>query len=215
MLNSRIKLFLAGLMFLTVLVVLGRTYISPGITKAFAALQHERLIEDKIPKHVPIKIKLKAEKEKKFKDLDNREWFRDFELEVTNTSDKPIYFLALFLEYPEIKSENNYTVGVPLRYGRMDFVDFDTRPMPADVPINPGETITFTIPEMDQKGWQAHKRKSNTPDPVKCEITFAQLAYGDGSGFNGIDARPYPYKRAQASNNADFNQPHATGDSSC
>jgi len=31
----------------------------------------ERTIEDKIPKHVPIKFKLKADKEKKIKDLSN------------------------------------------------------------------------------------------------------------------------------------------------
>src|SRR6184192_3807346 len=39
----------------------------------------EREVEDKIPKHVPIKIKLKADKEKAFKDMDNENWQRDFE----------------------------------------------------------------------------------------------------------------------------------------
>jgi hypothetical protein len=200
MLKPRIKLFLAGLMFLTVLVVVGRTYISPSITKAFAAPQHERLIEDKIPKHVPIKIKLKAEKEKKFKDLDNKEWLRDFALEVTNTSDKPIYYLDLWLEFSELRTSDTHRTGVVLRYGRIDFVDFFTRAEPTDVPINPGETFTFTIPEMDQKGWRAHLRNLNIPDPVKFEVTFAQLAFGDGSGFDGIDARPYPHKQDQSAN---------------
>jgi hypothetical protein len=49
----------------------------------------ERTFDDKIPKRVPIKIKIRAEKEKAFKDLKNANWHRDFVLEVTNTSNKP------------------------------------------------------------------------------------------------------------------------------
>jgi hypothetical protein len=55
----------------------------------------ERELEDKIPKHVPIKVKIKSEKETSFRDLANPKWIRDFELDITNTSDKPIYFLEL------------------------------------------------------------------------------------------------------------------------
>src|SRR5438552_12945368 len=36
----------------------------------------ERVLEDKIPKHVPIKIKIRTEKEKAFKDLKNANWHR-------------------------------------------------------------------------------------------------------------------------------------------
>src|SRR6185295_16782108 len=113
----------------------------------------ERKFEDEIPKHLPIKFKLKAEKEKKFKDLDNPEWYRDFELEVTNTSDKPIYFLELWLVYPEINAGSGAPVAVPLRYGRMKFIEQKTVPLPTDVPIQPGETYVFTIPNSDRKGW--------------------------------------------------------------
>jgi hypothetical protein len=55
--------------------------------------KEERQLEDAIPKHVPIKVKIKAEKEKAFKDLHNEKWLRDLEIEVTNTGTKPIYFL--------------------------------------------------------------------------------------------------------------------------
>src|ERR1044071_3844196 len=110
-----------------------------------ASPQEEREFKDEIPKHLPIKFKLKAEKEKKFKYLGNPEWYRDFELEVTNTSDKPIYFLELWLVYPEINSGNGAPVGIPLRYGRMHFIEHNTRPLPTDVPIQPGESYVFTI----------------------------------------------------------------------
>src|SRR6185503_20775947 len=57
--------------------------------------EEERQLEDLIPKHVPIKIKIKKEKEAGFKDLKNEQWGREFELEVTNTGTKPIYSLYL------------------------------------------------------------------------------------------------------------------------
>jgi hypothetical protein len=166
-----------------------------ALLRKHAAAEGERYVENKIPNHVPIKTRLKPDKEKKFRDIENPDWFRDFELEVTNTSGKPIYYLNIWLVYPEVISESGKRIGVVLRYGRMDFVDFDTRPIPADVPILPGETITLKIPEMDQKGWLAHKIRENRPDPKRVELSLTQVSFGDGSGFNGSDGRPYPYTR--------------------
>src|SRR5215211_7622415 len=62
-----------------------------------AALQ-ERIFENKIPAHIPIKIKIKKEKETSFKDLKNEKWLREFELEVTNTGDKSIYYLEIIMD---------------------------------------------------------------------------------------------------------------------
>src|SRR5438045_300081 len=57
----------------------------------------ERQIENTIPKHVTIDVNITKEKEKAWKDLKNENWARDFELEITNTGDKPIYELELLL----------------------------------------------------------------------------------------------------------------------
>jgi len=157
----------------------------------------ERKFEDKIPKHVPIKFKLTADKEKRFKDLKNPDWYRDFELEVTNTSDKPIYYLDLDLVYPEIESGIGAPVAVPLRYGRMNFIDHHTTPLPTDVPIQPGETYTFLIPEADRKGWEWHKRNKHTPDPKRIVLQFGALSFGDGTGYDTLQAVPYPYRRSR------------------
>src|SRR5882724_2434673 len=158
----------------------------------------ERVLEDKIPKHVPIKIKIRAEKEKAFKDLNNAKWHRDFELEVTNTSSKPIYFLRLMFSLPEVISDNGNVVGTSLYYGRPEFVDFDTRPTLSDVPIQPGETYTFKIPDDFQRGWEVHKLREHRPDPKKIEILFAELSFADGTGFDGTDGKPFPFKREQS-----------------
>lgn len=106
------KMLLALLLFSAVSALLVTGILTPGSAQS----KEEREVETKIPKHVPIKIKLKTEKERAFKDLKNANWQRDFELEVTNTSDKPIYFLELWVEYPEVITGNGHRLGVPLRY---------------------------------------------------------------------------------------------------
>src|SRR5215212_7525461 len=73
-----------------------------AVTPSLAQSPEERELEDRIPKHLPIKVKIKKEKEEAFKDLKNEKWVRDFELEITNTGDKPIYFLSLLIDLPEI-----------------------------------------------------------------------------------------------------------------
>jgi len=67
-----------------------------------------RDVDITVPSHVPLKIKLKAEKEASFKDRTNTEWLRDFQLEVTNTSSKPIYLLILWLVLPDTITDDNH-----------------------------------------------------------------------------------------------------------
>jgi hypothetical protein len=176
-------------------------FMNHALPPSVAQSQDEREVEYKIPKHVPIKVKIRSEKEKAFKDLKNQKWHRDFELEVTNTSNKPIYFLELWLELPEIASENGGKVGIPLRYGRMEFVHLNTLAIPEDIAIQPGEVYTFNILDNYRRGWEAHNARENRQDPTRIQITFVQLSFGDGTGFNGSDAKPYPYKRDQFSTN--------------
>jgi len=175
-----------------------------ALIRAHATVQEERQpekrqLDDKIPKHVPIKVKVRSEKEKAFRDLNNEKWLRNLELEITNVSDRPIYFLEIWADLPEIISENGRKIGFSLRYGRIDFIDFDTRPLPGDDPIRPGQTYTFTIAENYQRAWESHRAKEGRSNPKRVELKFVQLNFGDGTGFNGTDAMPYPYKREQSS----------------
>jgi hypothetical protein len=180
-----------------ILAIFGTLLLLPGMLSGPSTAQTfgERVIDNLVPKHVPIKIKIKEDKEQAVKDMNNDRWTSDLELEVTNTSEKPIYLLDLWIEMPEIISENGHRVGFTLRYGRAAFVDFDARPMPDDKPIEPKETYVFKIEETNQQSWAAYKAKEHKPDPKRIEITFTQLSFGDGSGFNGSDAKPYPYDR--------------------
>src|SRR5678815_3765021 len=49
----------------------------------------ERVMGIGIPKHIPIKVKVK--------NINNDKWAHDLEVEVTNKSDKPIYYLSLLV----------------------------------------------------------------------------------------------------------------------
>ena len=108
------------------------------------AQENERHLEDSIPKHVPITIKIKKEKEAGFKDLNNERWAREFELEVTNTGSKPIYFLYLYV-VTDVKAAKGFRIVFPLTYGRSELGNIKTKPEPTDVPIQPGETVSLKI----------------------------------------------------------------------
>ncbi|HMH44321.1 MAG TPA: hypothetical protein VK557_12605 [Pyrinomonadaceae bacterium] len=73
-----------------------------------------RSLNNKIPDKVPIKVTIRPEIEKAFNDLDNQNWLRDFEIEITNTSDKPIYFLEFWLTMRDPMDRQG---GFWLRYG--------------------------------------------------------------------------------------------------
>ena len=155
----------------------------------------KRSFESKIPSYVPLKIKIKKEKEEKALDLNNKNWFRDIEIELTNSSDKPIYFLSLFVEMPDLPQDRPGVNRVfLLRYGRGDFIEQNTKPIPEDIPIKPKDTHTFVIDENQMVGYEAWRTRNNTKDPVKLEIWLNHLSYGDGTGFTTLGALPFPFK---------------------
>jgi hypothetical protein len=77
--------------------------------------KEEREVEDKIPKHLAIKVKIK--KPEKLKDAKNEDWPDDVEIEVTNTGTKPIYFLSIHLALPDVLAENGNHYVFLYHYG--------------------------------------------------------------------------------------------------
>jgi hypothetical protein len=155
--------------------------------------ENERKLEDQIPKHVPIKIKIKKEKEAGFKDLNNERWAREFELEVTNTGTKPIYSLYLSV-WTDVKAAAGFRVQFPLYYGRNEFSDIRTRPESTDVPINPGESVSLKIHPSQLDAWDYARQKENRPFPKRLQVIFQFLSFGDGTGYAVSDGQPLPHK---------------------
>src|SRR6185436_10531321 len=141
-------LFIAAL---TVLLIKGR--MMRGIAQSGEEQSpKERVLEDKIPSHVPIKVKIKKEKETAFKDLNNKKWAHDFELEVKNTGNKPIYSLSLML-VTDVKAAAGFSIVAPLSYGKLG--KLTDLAGPDDVPIKPGETYVFRIHPGQLAAWDS------------------------------------------------------------
>jgi hypothetical protein len=153
--------------------------------------KEERELDDKIPKHLPIKVKVK--------NLNNEKWARDVEVEVTNTGDKPIYYLLLSLFFKDVRMENGEQIGFPLRYGRPEMVDVNVRAIPEDVPIKPGETYVFKASKGLALGWDKFRTKRNMPHPKKVGLRFDALNFGDGTGFLTTGGLPVSNSRTSKS----------------
>jgi hypothetical protein len=110
---------------------------------------------------------------------------------VTNTSDKRIYFLALNVEMPDVPLESGALAVFPLRYGRADFYDHDTKPLPDDLPIEPNATYTFAFDENNKNGWESLRAKKKRTDPMKLVVSFNHLNFGDGTGFTSLSGIPF------------------------
>jgi hypothetical protein len=147
--------------------------------------QVERELIDNLPKHLPLKIKVR--------NLKSEQWVRDFALEITNTSDKPIYYLRMFLDLPDVKAEDGINLGFPLQYGRGALISFAVPVESDDVPIKPGETYTWRIPEQLQLGWErfVKRRGLAKSEPKKLKFIFQSLNFGDGTGFRFTSGRPF------------------------
>jgi hypothetical protein len=146
----------------------------------------EREIEDMIPKHLPVKVKVKNIE--KIKDLKNEKWARDFELEVENTSDRPIYYLNFGMYVPEVKAPDGTAVGFTFRYGRVNLSDYTVLAGPDDIPLLPGATYVFKLTQQNLKGWELIRAEH--PNPKKLRLKLHYLHFGDGTGLLGPDGTP-------------------------
>jgi hypothetical protein len=84
---------------------------------------------------------------------------REFELELKNTGDKPIYFLYLDL-ITDVKIGGE-SLEFTLVYGRAELGDIITKAQSDDVPIKPGETHVFKIHPSQVPAWEQSVLKGN------------------------------------------------------
>ena len=182
--------------------IIGLLLLTSHSTSTSAAMQ-ERIFENKIPAHIPIKIKIKKEKEESFKDLKNEKWLRQFELEVTNTGDKPIYFLYITMG-TNVKVDNGLEMVYPLVYGRAQLGDIVTKANTDDVPIKPGETYILRVGEVPL--WEQGVRENRWPESTKFTAEIQVLSFGDGTGYFGTELYPPAGRRKAAANDFKLSQ---------
>ena len=115
----------------------------------------EREFKNTIPEHVPLKIKLKNEAA--FKDMKNKNWARDLEIEVKNTGNKPIYFIYMLMVLQDV-TVGGYPYALQVTYGRKELVRLTTPIQPDDVPIMPDESVTLNRPRVYATRGRFHMR---------------------------------------------------------
>jgi hypothetical protein len=205
--NTQSISFLKGLILLLVLGVISVLLIKGKLEPSIAQSTEERDLEDAIPKHLPIKVRIKEEKEKAFKDLKNQRWARDMEIEVTNTGNKPIYYFRLSMQFPDVKSDAGYPFAFIFEYGRPALMDMKTgRAQPEDLPIAPGHKVSFILEQKFVDGWEDFETSHNRTDPEKVRLLFHTLSFGDGTGFTTTGGVPVPRKKASITNCAKANE---------
>ena len=171
--------------------------IKGSLTQGIARTQGERVLENAIPKNVPIRVKVKKEKEQSFKDLKNEKWLRELEIELTNTGEKPIYYLDLLL-ISDVKLGGNRLM-FSLAYGRDALGDLVSKALPEDVPIKPGEIFVFKIHPGQISAWEKSVRDGKHPESGRLEIKIEALSFGDGTGLFGNSGTAYPPARKERS----------------
>jgi hypothetical protein len=191
--SQRFSLVLLRMLFAFLFFALILTFVVNDLRSSTTAQSsNERQFEDKIPKHVPIKIRIQPEKEKAAKDLNNDRWQHDLALEVKNTGDKPIYFLWFILDMPEIKP-GGIAIAAILRFGKHSiFGESKGRAQPEDVPLRPNETLIFSLDKLQADGWDETRKMENLPQPKKLSIELVELNFGDGTGFWGTTGAAWP-----------------------
>lgn len=56
---------------------------------------------------------------------------------------------------PDVRTESDVPTTFPLRYGRTDFYEHNTKPTSEDIPIEPKATYTFVFKENNRIGYEA------------------------------------------------------------
>lgn len=128
-----------------------------------------------LPKHVPLKIKTKNIKSKR--------WSHDLEIEVTNTSNKPIYYLSFMVVMQGVKSPEGKEYMFWVHYGRAQLNDFSTRLESTDIPLQPNESYVLKIDQVEADSWETTRSKLKKPQPSKVGLVFQMLNFGDGTGY--------------------------------
>lgn len=67
--------------------------------------------------------------------------------------------------------------------------------------------MTFTFEENHRIGYEAWRDKNKKNDPLKLEVWFHHLNFGDGTGFTSLNALPFPFKQEEVGRG--FEKPRA------
>ena len=190
---GRIKVFVLFAICFFAFVLLKTASVST-IAKSF---QNKRELDNRVPEHLPITVRINKEKEQSFNDPKNDHWARDFVLEVKNISDRPIYALSLVWVLTEVTMPDGNHYGSTFKYGREEFITVPgEKPRPDDIPIQPGETHVFQFSNSGIAGWEDWAKDNHLQQPKSLQIIFNFIGFGDGTGWEGPNGQRFDRQKA-------------------
>ena len=95
---------------------------------------------------------------------DGDDWLERVEIGIRNDSDRPVYYISMFMHFPELPKTPQID-GIPrgyafrLYYGRGDLVNTNMIAESGDVPLEPGGKHVFKIPEPLFRGMRSYLKQ--------------------------------------------------------
>lgn len=119
---------------------------------------------------------------KQINNLQSSSFPNDFEVEIKNISNKPIYAIYCVVILPE----SDGPLGFHLDYGREELIDASQRIKESDEPLPPGESRFLKGSRTWQKD-QLAMYKDNDAEYARASsrvvLNFQTLSFGDGTGY--------------------------------
>jgi hypothetical protein len=129
--------------------------------------------------------------------LQDSDWYDKLEFEIQNVSDKPIYYLLIWLTLRDVKPRG-VPVAFSLVYGDRRLISLDLPLNSDDKPINPGEKAVLTVPEAERRGGARYIEEGVSLDVREIEVSVNTINFGDGTGYIG-GAKATPRKKTNQS----------------
>jgi hypothetical protein len=178
----------SNLALLTVLLMFGSIFGQlPEIEKRFS----EETIENKVPKHLPIKVEILYGK--------GAHVLENTEIKVTNTGKRPIYYLDFIIQTGRGSAFGRTRAVSWIRFGRDELRGF-AKANSGDGFLTPGESYVFQLSDKTRNFRAA--RRADQVIIRKYELIIQVLSFGDGTGYTTTGGVPYPEPKASPAVNA-------------
>ncbi|MBI1766184.1 MAG: hypothetical protein HYR56_32675 [Acidobacteria bacterium] len=119
--------------------------------------------------------------------IEGEDWLNEFELEYKNFSEKPIYYICIYVILPETGPYGG-TAGFRLEFGNPEFSHISRYATTEDVALKPGESHVFKINKEHIKNhWDYLEhwtgQKGFSPVITKVEVDLYRVSFGDGTTY--------------------------------
>jgi hypothetical protein len=176
------KRLLLFVIFAVISIFLIKGFYALGSAQSPASANQERKLTTRDFKDMPVTLV-------EIRNQESETWWKDLEIEVKNTSSKPIYFVRAYLLFPDEKQSSGES-GIRLGWGDPEKLDGRNYANPEAERVEPGKNFILTIPEMFFKGLKA-KQRLRPAATRNLVLEFTNIYFGDGTGFEGSQLRDF------------------------